>query len=75
MQENKPDPLFPFQLQEAFAKGLLKPGMNVLVDKPKKFVNNMVSEFIITNLKCQNYCPALVYFSECLVMMKERKQV
>uniref|UniRef100_A0AAQ5Z8Z0 EBNA1 binding protein 2 n=1 Tax=Amphiprion ocellaris TaxID=80972 RepID=A0AAQ5Z8Z0_AMPOC len=29
------------QLQEAFAKGLLKPGMNVLVDKSKKFVNNV----------------------------------
>ncbi|TKS74246.1 putative rRNA-processing protein EBP2 [Collichthys lucidus] len=28
------------ELQEAFAKGLLKPGMNVLLDKPKKFVNN-----------------------------------
>uniref|UniRef100_A0A4W6FPS9 EBNA1 binding protein 2 n=1 Tax=Lates calcarifer TaxID=8187 RepID=A0A4W6FPS9_LATCA len=28
-------------LQEAFAKGLLKPGMNVLVDKPKKLVNNV----------------------------------
>uniref|UniRef100_A0AAQ5XA78 EBNA1 binding protein 2 n=1 Tax=Amphiprion ocellaris TaxID=80972 RepID=A0AAQ5XA78_AMPOC len=28
-------------LQEAFAKGLLKPGMNVLVDKSKKFVNNV----------------------------------
>ncbi|XP_071342504.1 probable rRNA-processing protein EBP2 [Trachinotus anak] len=29
------------ELQEAFAKGLLKPGMNILVDKPKKFVNNV----------------------------------
>lgn len=29
------------ELQEAFAKGLLKPGMNVLVDQPKKFVNNV----------------------------------
>lgn len=29
------------ELQEAFSKGLLKPGMNVLVDKPKRFVNNM----------------------------------
>lgn len=29
------------ELQEAFAKGLLKPGMNVLVNKPKKFVNNV----------------------------------
>ncbi|KAM7409776.1 hypothetical protein PAMA_001324 [Pampus argenteus] len=28
------------ELQEAFSKGLLKPGMNVLVDKPKKCVNN-----------------------------------
>ncbi|XP_077440825.1 putative rRNA-processing protein EBP2 [Vanacampus margaritifer] len=28
-------------LQEAFAKGLLKPGMNLRVDKPKTFVNNM----------------------------------
>ncbi|KAK5869604.1 hypothetical protein PBY51_024308 [Eleginops maclovinus] len=28
-------------LQEAFAKGLLKPGMNVLVDEPKKLVNNL----------------------------------
>ncbi|XP_051232013.1 probable rRNA-processing protein EBP2 [Dicentrarchus labrax] len=29
------------ELQEAFSKGLLKPGMNVLVDKPKKLVNNV----------------------------------
>ncbi|XP_006804068.1 probable rRNA-processing protein EBP2 [Neolamprologus brichardi] len=29
------------ELQEAFAAGLLKPGMNVLVDKPKTFVNNV----------------------------------
>ncbi|XP_040896808.1 probable rRNA-processing protein EBP2 [Toxotes jaculatrix] len=29
------------ELQEAFAKGLLKPGMNLLVDKPKKFANNV----------------------------------
>ncbi|KAM9849346.1 putative rRNA-processing protein EBP2 [Aulostomus maculatus] len=29
------------ELQEAFAKGLLKPGMNLLVDKPKKFTNNV----------------------------------
>lgn len=29
------------ELQEAFAKGLLKPGMNVLVEKPKKSVNNV----------------------------------
>ncbi|XP_054458841.1 probable rRNA-processing protein EBP2 isoform X2 [Anoplopoma fimbria] len=29
------------ELQDAFAKGLLKPGMNLLVDKPKKFVNNV----------------------------------
>ncbi|XP_070688084.1 probable rRNA-processing protein EBP2 isoform X2 [Pempheris klunzingeri] len=29
------------ELQEAFAKGLLKPGMNVLVDKSKTFVNNV----------------------------------
>ncbi|KAM7013160.1 putative rRNA-processing protein EBP2 [Tautogolabrus adspersus] len=29
------------ELQEAFAKGLLKPGMNVLVDEPKKSVNNV----------------------------------
>jgi len=28
-------------LQEAFSKGLLKPGMNVLVDKPKTFTNNV----------------------------------
>lgn len=31
------------KLQEAFAKGWLKPGMNVLVDKTKQFVNNVVS--------------------------------
>ncbi|XP_077391324.1 putative rRNA-processing protein EBP2 isoform X2 [Festucalex cinctus] len=30
-----------FALQEAFAKGLLKPGMNLMVDKPKTFVNNV----------------------------------
>lgn len=29
------------ELQEAFAKGLLKPGMNVLVNEPKKFINNV----------------------------------
>ncbi|XP_029988061.1 putative rRNA-processing protein EBP2 [Sphaeramia orbicularis] len=29
------------ELQEAFAKGLLKPGMNVMVEKSKKFVNNV----------------------------------
>ncbi|AWP10649.1 putative rRNA-processing protein EBP2 [Scophthalmus maximus] len=29
------------ELQEAFASGLLKPGMNVLVDQPKKHVNNV----------------------------------
>ncbi|XP_046907151.1 probable rRNA-processing protein EBP2 [Hypomesus transpacificus] len=28
------------ELQEAFAKGLLKPGMNITVDRPKKFVSN-----------------------------------
>ncbi|KAJ0065447.1 hypothetical protein NL108_010726, partial [Boleophthalmus pectinirostris] len=28
-------------LQEAFSKGLLKPGMNVMVDKEKKFSNNV----------------------------------
>lgn len=31
------------QLQEAFAQGLLKPGMNVLVNKQKKLVNSVVS--------------------------------
>ncbi|XP_034035421.1 probable rRNA-processing protein EBP2 [Thalassophryne amazonica] len=30
------------ELQAAFAKGLLKPGMNVVLDKPKTFVNNRV---------------------------------
>ncbi|CAG11568.1 unnamed protein product, partial [Tetraodon nigroviridis] len=29
------------QLQEAFSKGLLKPGMNLCVDKSKKYVNNV----------------------------------
>lgn len=29
------------QLQEAFAKGLLKPGMNVLLNKPRKLVNSV----------------------------------
>uniref|UniRef100_A0A3B3TH56 EBNA1 binding protein 2 n=1 Tax=Poecilia latipinna TaxID=48699 RepID=A0A3B3TH56_9TELE len=29
------------ELQEAFSKGLLKPGMNVLVEKNKKLVNNV----------------------------------
>ncbi|XP_028259125.1 putative rRNA-processing protein EBP2 [Parambassis ranga] len=29
------------ELQEAFTKGLLKPGMNLLVDKSKKFINNV----------------------------------
>uniref|UniRef100_A0A1A8D9B1 EBNA1 binding protein 2 n=1 Tax=Nothobranchius kadleci TaxID=1051664 RepID=A0A1A8D9B1_NOTKA len=29
------------ELQEALSKGLLKPGMNVLVDKSKTFVNNV----------------------------------
>nr|XP_020458459.1 probable rRNA-processing protein EBP2 [Monopterus albus] len=31
------------ELQEAFAKGLLKPGMNIVVDKPKKCANNVES--------------------------------
>lgn len=29
------------ELQDAFAKGLLKPGLNVVADKPKKFANNV----------------------------------
>ncbi|XP_037553969.1 probable rRNA-processing protein EBP2 [Nematolebias whitei] len=29
------------ELQEAFSKGLLKPGMNVLVEKKKQFVFNV----------------------------------
>ncbi|XP_053178777.1 probable rRNA-processing protein EBP2 [Scomber japonicus] len=29
------------ELQEAFSKGALKPGMNVMVNKPKKFINNV----------------------------------
>ncbi|XP_026179579.1 putative rRNA-processing protein EBP2 [Mastacembelus armatus] len=29
------------ELQEAWAKGLLKPGMNILANKPKKLVNNV----------------------------------
>ncbi|KAM9383913.1 putative rRNA-processing protein EBP2 [Pholidichthys leucotaenia] len=29
------------EFQEAFAKGLLKPGMNVMVEKPKKLINNV----------------------------------
>uniref|UniRef100_A0A3B4A770 Uncharacterized protein n=1 Tax=Periophthalmus magnuspinnatus TaxID=409849 RepID=A0A3B4A770_9GOBI len=29
------------ELQEAFAKGLLKPGMNVMANKPKTFANNV----------------------------------
>lgn len=29
------------ELQEAFAKGLLKPGMNVVADEPKKSINNV----------------------------------
>ncbi|KAM4629094.1 putative rRNA-processing protein EBP2 [Polymixia lowei] len=29
------------ELQQAFAEGLLKPGMNVLADEPKTFVNNV----------------------------------
>lgn len=41
----------PPQLQEAFAKGLLKPGMNVLANKQKKLVNSVVS-----------FC-AFIYFS------------
>lgn len=43
--------LFLSQLQEAFAKGLLKPGMNVLLDKPKKLVNSVVSLEFITNVE------------------------
>ena len=39
------------QLQEAFSKGALKPGMYVMVNKPKKFINNVVSEMTSTNLK------------------------
>ncbi|XP_066537795.1 probable rRNA-processing protein EBP2 [Hoplias malabaricus] len=28
------------ELQEAFSKGLLKPGLNISVEEPKKFINN-----------------------------------
>lgn len=41
-----------FQLQEAFAKGLLKPGMNVCVDKSKRYVNNVVSDRVKCLLTC-----------------------
>lgn len=30
------------QLQEAFSKGLLKPGLNVPLLEPKKAINNVV---------------------------------
>lgn len=33
-----------FQLQEAYARGDLKPGLNIEVtDKPRKAINNIVS--------------------------------
>lgn len=41
-----------FQLQEAFAKGLLQPGMNVRVEKSKKYVNNAVSDLVTCLLTC-----------------------
>lgn len=31
------------QLQDAFSRGLLKPGLNVVLEGPKKAVNNVVS--------------------------------
>ncbi|XP_012733517.2 probable rRNA-processing protein EBP2 isoform X1 [Fundulus heteroclitus] len=38
--EEEGDELSDGELQEAFTKGLLKPGMNVLAEESKKFVNN-----------------------------------
>lgn len=49
------------QLQEAFAKGLLKPGMNVLLNKPKKLVNSVVSLELITNVELKTF-PWIVLF-------------
>lgn len=31
------------QLQDAFSRGLLKPGLNVVLEGPKKAVNDVVS--------------------------------
>ncbi|KAA0718886.1 putative rRNA-processing protein EBP2 [Triplophysa tibetana] len=39
--EEEDDELSDSELQEAFGKGLLKPGMNVPQDKPKKAINNV----------------------------------
>ncbi|XP_061593220.1 probable rRNA-processing protein EBP2 [Cololabis saira] len=40
-EEEEDSELSDGELQEAFAKGLLKPGMNVMVDKSKKLFNNV----------------------------------
>lgn len=40
-EEDEESELSDGELQEAFAKGLLKPGMNLMVDKPKTFSNNV----------------------------------
>ncbi|XP_072294421.1 probable rRNA-processing protein EBP2 [Eucyclogobius newberryi] len=40
-EDDEGDELSDGELQEAFAKGLLKPGMNLMVDTAKKFSNNV----------------------------------
>nr|XP_023014013.1 probable rRNA-processing protein EBP2 [Leptinotarsa decemlineata] len=39
------------ELQDAFSKGKLKPGLNKLVEAPKQFVNNVVSKYSIKNVE------------------------
>lgn len=54
-----------FQLQEAFAKGLLKPGMNVCVDKSKRYVNNVVSD------RVKFVCWRALWFTQFFFLTKQ----
>ena len=53
--------MFCSQLQDAFAKGLLKPGMNVLTTKSKTCVNNVVSQGA--------HCRGFVTLDNCIKMV------
>lgn len=50
------------QLQEAFSKGLLKPGMNVLLNKPRKLVNSVVSLELITHVELKTFPWIYLFF-------------
>ncbi|KAK6484430.1 putative rRNA-processing protein EBP2 [Huso huso] len=47
------------ELQEAFAKGLLKPGLNIPLEARKKAVNNVVSILCVCVCVCWTAMPAL----------------